>query len=151
MSHSLLMRTVVISPLGEPGSGKSTFSFWLVQALKMRGVRAEFVPEVIKYESYSPEAMARVVSGKYDFRLLARQHAFTKPLIGRTEVIVNDGCLPAFYYYSTLRMPPEPLARLRARLDHYMTEQQPAEHRYVTPVRQHAYDHHGRRESEADS
>lgn len=145
------MNTLVISPVGEPGSGKSTFSFWLVHALKMRGVRAEFVPEVIKYDSYSPEAMARVVSGKFDSRLLAKQHAFTKPLIGQVEVIVNDGALPPFFYYSLLRVGPDRLPDLRAQLARYMAEQQPADHRYVTPVRNHAYDTNGRRQSEAES
>lgn len=141
----------MISPVGEPGAGKSTFSFWLTHALKMRGVRAEFVPEVIKYESYSPEAMARVVSGRYDSRLLAKQHAFAKPLIGKVEVIVNDGALEPFFYYSLLRVGPDRLPSLRAQLKRYIDEQGAAEHRYVTPVRQHAYDTNGRRQTEAES
>lgn len=144
------MDTIVISPVGEPGAGKSTFSFWLAAALKLRGVSAEFVPEVIKYESYSPEAMARVVSGRFDSRLLRKQHALTQPLIGRVEVIVNDGALPPFYYYSLLRVAPERLPALRAQLDTYMGQQQ-AEHRYVIPERKHAYEDAGRRQSEAES
>jgi len=144
------MDTIIISPIGEPGSGKSTFSFWLVQALKLRGVRAEFVPEVIKYRSYSPAAMAKVSSGNFDERLLRQQHSFTKPLIGQVEVIVNDGALPPFYYYSLQRVASERLPGLRAQLDRYLAEQA-GEHRYVTTVRHHAYDTHGRRQDETES
>jgi hypothetical protein len=145
------MTTIIISPVGEPGSGKSTFSFGLVHALKMQGVRAEFVPEVIKYQSYSPEAMARVVSGRFDSRLLAQQHALTQPLIGRVEVIVNDGALPPFFYYSLQRVSAERMPALRVQLARYMAEQQPAVHRYVTLVRNHAYEANGRRQSEIES
>lgn len=144
-------RTIVISPVGEPGCGKSTFSMWLCHELKMRGVRAEFVPEVIKYESYTPQAMARVVSGKFDERLLRLQHKFTKPLVGKVEVICNDGALEPFYYYSLLRVAPDRLPRLRAQLDRYLTETAGCDHRFVSPVRNHAYDTVGRRQDEAES
>lgn len=145
------MKTWVISPIGEPGSGKSTFSFWLVQALKLRGVRAEFVPEVIKYESYSDAAKARVMTGHFDTRMLRRQHAFTKPLIGATEVIVNDGSLPLFLYYSLQRVPADRLPAFRELYARYEQEQQPAEHRYVSVLRKHNYDPHGRRQTEVES
>lgn len=145
------MKTIVISPVGEPGSGKSVFSFWLVHELKMRGIHTEFVPEIIKYESYTQDGMARARSGRFDFRYLGLQHAATRPLIGHTEVVVNDGCLPAFLYYAERRMPPDRAARLRKTIDRYLAEQQPADHRYVTLVRGHDYTAVGRRQDEAEA
>lgn len=145
------MRTIVISPVGEPGSGKSTFSMWLCHELKMRGVRAEFVPEVIKYESYNERDMARVVSGKYDERLLRMQHKFTRPLVGRVEVICNDGALEPFFYYSLLRVAPDRLPGLRKMLDGYLEQTASCDHRFVSPVRNHAYDTVGRRQDEQES
>ena len=149
MTHPF--RTIVVSPVGEPGSGKSTLSMWLCHELKMRGIRAEFVPEVIKYESYTPAAMARVLSGRFDERLLRLQHKFTKPLVGKVEVICNDGALEPFYYYSLLRVAPERLPGLRAQLDRYVAETSACEHRFVSPVRNHAYDTVGRRQPEDES
>lgn len=145
------MKTIVVSPIGEPGAGKSTFSMWLAHYLKVNGINTEFVPEVIKYESYDSEDIKRVVSGKFDFRLLTRQHAMTKPLVGKVEVIVNDGALPPFFYYSLLRVDPMRLPALRERLDQYLMEQQPAEHRYVTVKREHEYESVGRRQNEEES
>ena len=144
-------QTIVVSPIGEPGCGKSTFSLWLAHELKMRGVRAEFVPEVIKYESYSDEARARVVSGLHDERLLRLQHRFTKPLVGKVEVIVNDGALEPFYYYSLLRVAPDRLPGLRAQMDRYLEDTAGCEHRFVSPVRQHAYETVGRRQDESEA
>jgi hypothetical protein len=144
-------QTIVVSPIGEPGCGKSTFSLWLAHELKMRGINAEFVPEVIKYESYSDEARARVVSGLYDERLLRHQHRLTKPLVGKVEVIVNDGALEPFYYYSLLRVSPERLPGLRAMMDRYLDETSACEHRFVSPVRQHAYETAGRRQREDEA
>lgn len=144
-------RTIVISSVGEPGCGKSTFSMWLCHQLKMRGVRAEFVPEVIKYESYTPQAMARVVSGKFDERLLRLQHKFTRPLVGKVEVICNDGALEPFYYYSLLRVPPDRLPGLRSQMERYRAETAQCDHRFVSPVRNHAYDTVGRRQGEDES
>lgn len=145
------IKTIVISPVGEPGSGKSTFSFWLCHQLKMRGISAEFVPEVIKYESYSDRDKARVVSGLHDERLLRLQHRFTKPLVGKVEVIVNDGALEPFFYYSLLRVSPERLPVLRNMMARYLQDTQSCEHRFVSPVRQHAYETIGRRQTEEES
>jgi hypothetical protein len=146
------MRTLMINTIGEPCSGKSTFSFWLVQELKRRGVRAEFVPEVVKYETYSEDRVARLLSTTIDQRLMMRQHGFVRPLLGRTEVIVNDGPLTSFFFYSQIHMPPERFARMRTLMERYMTEQRTqADVRYVAPVRTHAYDTSGRYHSEAES
>lgn len=145
------IKTIVISPVGEPGSGKSTFSFWLCHQLKMRGISAEFVPEVIKYESYSDHDKARVVSGLHDERLLRLQHRFTKPLVGKVEVIVNDGALEPFFYYSLLRVSPERLPGLRAMMERYLQDTAECEHRFVSPIRQHAYETVGRRQTESES
>lgn len=124
---------------------------WLCHELKMRGIRAEFVPEVIKYESYSEEARARVVSGRHDERLLRLQHRFTKPLVGKVEVIVNDGALEPFFYYSLLRVPEARLPGLRAMMDRYLGETAGCEHLFVSPVRQHAYETVGRRQGEEEA
>lgn len=138
------MRTLVINPVGEPGVGKSTFSFWLTAALKLRGVSAEYVPEVIKTEFYSPEGLARVSGGAFDKRTLCRQHGFIRPLLGRAEVVVNDGTLPVFFHYWSQRLTPERLVPLRALLDRYMGDQSVAEHHYVLLSRDHAYEAVGR-------
>jgi hypothetical protein len=143
--------TIIINALGEPGSGKSTFSFGLIQALKRQGVRAEFVPEVVKYESYSEARVARLVSARFDQRFLARQFSFIEPLLGHTDVIVNDGPLVTFFYYAQMRMRPEQLERFRHRLDRYMAVQARAEVRYVAPVRSHAYEPNGRFHTESES
>lgn len=145
------MKTIVINPVGEPGSGKSTFSFWLTHELKMRGIRAEYVPEVIKYEFYSPEGIARVSSGAFDKRTLCRQHAMIQPLLGRVEVVINDGTLPSFYHYWSQRVPEDKLSVLRTLLDGYRQEQSLAEHRYLAVSRNHAYEAHGRFEDEAST
>jgi hypothetical protein len=138
------MQTIVINPIGEAGSGKSTFSLWLTQALKMRGVIAEYVPEVIKGEFFSQENVDRVNSGKFDHRTLIRQNGFIAPLLGNVEVVVNDGCLPVFQYYWSIRCQTDHLSRLRSHLDLYMERQSTAEHRYVAMTRQHPYEAVGR-------
>lgn len=145
-------KTIMINTIGEPGAGKSTFSFWLVYELKRRGIRAEFVPEVVKYETYSEDRVRRLLSTTIDQRLMVRQHRFVQPLLGHTEVIVNDGPLTSFFYYSQLNMPADRFAQMRRLMDRYMDEQHAgADVRYVTPVRSHPYDGHGRYHSEAES
>lgn len=143
--------TIFVSPVGEPGSGKSTFSMWLCHELKMRGIKAEFVPEVIKYESFTAQARARVVSGLYDERLLRRQHAATLPLAGNVEVVCNDGALEPFFYYSMLRVKEPRLSGLRKQMDRYLEQTSGFEHRWVSPVRQHAYDTTGRGQTEEEA
>lgn len=124
---------------------------WLCHELKMRGVQAEFVPEVIKYESYNQADMDRVVSGKYDERLLRMQHKFTRPLVGRVEVICNDGALEPFFYYSLLRVAPDRLPGLRQMLDSYLEQTASCDHRFVSPVRNHPYSTVGRRQDEQEA
>lgn len=145
------MKTIIINPVGEPGSGKSTFSFWLTYALKTRGVLAEYVPEAIKPEFYSPEGIERVMSGNFDKRTVLRQHGMIKPLLGRVEVIVNDGTLPVFNHYWAMRLDPKRLADIEALLATLMAEQSGYDHRYVSVERMHDYDPQGRRQSEEEA
>lgn len=141
----------MISPVGEPGCGKSTFSLWLCQALKLHGIQTEFVPEVIKYESYDHAAMTRVASGTIDHRLLRRQQHLIKPLAGKVEVVVNDGPLEPFLYYAKGRVAPGPLRSFRELLGVYRKQLGECEHRFVAPVRKHAYEMVGRRQGEAEA
>ena len=117
MSSPLPHKTLVINTVGEPGSGKTTLSFWLAQALKKSGVRVEFVPELVKYECFDPQGQARVRSGKFDFRYLALQHRLLRPLLGRVEVVVNDGAYELFYFYAKRRMDPSSLQRFRKTIE----------------------------------
>lgn len=148
---NLPFQTLMISPVGEPGCGKSTFSLWLCSELKQRGISAEFVPEVIKYDIYDPERRARAISGKVDGRILRLQHRLTKPLLGQVEVIVNDGALEPFYFYAAQRMTPVRLAAFREQLEGYRREQGVVEQRFVAPVRDHAYEQVGRQQAEHEA
>lgn len=125
------MHPLMISPLGEPGSGKSTFSLGLCHALKRVGIHAEFVPEVIKHEVFTPEGVARVVSGRYDSRYLRLQHAATQGFLRQAEVIVNDGALEPFYFYGKGRVPAHRFPAYEALLERFRQEQALAEHRFV--------------------
>ena len=143
--------TIAINPVGEPGCGKSTLSMWLCQGLKLRGVSTEFVPEVIKYETFNPQSIARVVSGRFDQRFLRRQHALALPLVGQVEVIVNDGSLESFLYYSQRRMPADRLSAMREQIERYRKQMQPCEQRFVTVSRNHPYETTGRRQDEEEA
>ena len=149
---SLPYRTLVVNAVGEPGSGKTTLSFWLSQALKKSGVVTEFVPEVVKYECFMPEGQARVRSGRFDHRYLTLQDRFLRPLAGRVEVIVNDGPYELFYFYARRRMGPEALGRFRAHIDELKGKlPQDLENWFVMPQRAHAYETIGRNETEEEA
>lgn len=125
------MRPLMISPIGEPGSGKSTFSLGLAHALKQAGVHAEFVPEIIKHDVFTPEGVARVTSGRFDSRYLRLQHAAAKGFLEQAEVIVNDGSLEPFYYYGKGRVSDRHWAGYETLLERFRQEQSKAEHRFV--------------------
>lgn len=145
-------RTLVVNAVGEPGSGKTTLSFWLSQALKKSGVITEFVPEVVKYECFVPEGQARVRSGRFDHRYLTLQDRFLRPLAGRVEVIVNDGPYELFYFYAKRRMGDQALARFREHIDRLKSKLPPGlEHWFVMPRRAHAYETIGRNETEEEA
>ena len=111
----------MVCPVGEPGSGKSTFSLGLCHALKQAGVAAEFVPEVIKHDVFTPEGVGRVVSGRFDFRYLRAQHALTRGFLGSAQAIVN-----------AQRVPEERMPAFEALLARFRAEQSHVEHRFVT-------------------
>lgn len=141
--------TLILNTVGEPGSGKTTLSFWLSQALKKAGVVTEFVPEVVKYECFDPKGQARVRSGRFDHRYLALQSRFLRPLLGNVEVVINDGAYELFYFYAQYRMESAPLARFRSRVEELRAEADgKAEQWFVMPQRQYAYDQTGRNENE---
>lgn len=142
--------TLMIQPVGEPGSGKTTLSFWLSQALKHENIRTEFVPEVVKYECFTPQGQSRVRSGRFDLRYLAQQARWVKPLLGQVEVLVNDGCFELFPFYAQRRMEPSALATLRRQVEVCRTwPVTPAW--FVMPERDHAYDTLGRNETEEEA
>lgn len=145
-------KTLVINTIGEPGSGKTTLSFWLCQALKKSGVAVEFVPELVKYECFDAQGRARVRSGRFDFRYLTLQDRLVRPLMGQVEVVVNDGSYELFYFYAKRRMAPEKLARFKERIDR-LKQRLPrdTEHWFVMPRRNHPYESLGRNESEAEA
>jgi hypothetical protein len=134
----------MISPIGEPGSGKSTFSLGLAHVLKQAGVRAEFVPEVVKHDVFTQEGVNRVTSGRFDSRYLRLQHAATKGFLEQAEVVVNDGALEPFYYYGKGRISEKRWAGYEALLERFRVEQAMADHRFVTLDMQLDYDPEGR-------
>lgn len=125
------MRPLMISPIGEPGSGKSTFSLGLAHALKQAGVHAEFVPEIIKHAVFTPEGVARVTSGRFDSRYLRLQHAAAKGFLEQAEIVVNDGALEPFYYYGKGRVSASQWTDYERLLERFRQEQSKAEHRFV--------------------
>ena len=152
MSSPLPHKTLVINTVGEPGSGKTTLSFWLAQSLKKSGVLVEFVPELVKYECFDPQGQARVRSGKFDFRYLALQHRLLRPLLGRVEVVVNDGAYELFYFYAKRRMEPSSLQRFRQTIDELQRSlPSGSENWFVMPRRNHPYERVGRNESEDEA
>lgn len=143
------MKPLMISPIGEPGSGKSTFSLGLCFALKRAGIQAELVPEVIKHDVFTPEGVARVVSGKFDSRYLRLQHAAAVGFLQKAEVIVNDGALEPFYFYGKGRVAQERWADYETLLERFRTEQAGAEHRFVTLALDVGYQATGRHQDQA--
>jgi len=144
--------TLIVNTIGEPGSGKTTLSFWLSQALKKAGVATEFVPEVVKYECFDESGQARVRSGRFDYRYLATQARFLRPLMGKVEVVVNDGAYELFHFYAKNRMTPEASLRFRSKVDEL--RQQANLHCtqwFVMPQRNHRYDTLGRNENETEA
>ena len=128
----MVMRPIMISPLGEPGSGKSTFSLGLCHALNKAGIQAEFVPEVIKHDVFTAQGVARVTSGHYDSRYLRLQHAAALGFLEQAEVIVNDGSLEPFFFYGRNRVPAPRFAAYEALLERFRCEQSKADHRFVS-------------------
>jgi hypothetical protein len=136
--------------VGGPGRGKSTFSLGLCHALKLAGLPAEFVPEVIKHEVFTPAGVARVVSGRHDFRYLRAQHALTQGMIqGRAPVIINDGPLEPFDVYAASRVPEPQLGVFRQLLERFRQQQSVAERRFVTLDLPLAYEASGRHQDQA--
>lgn len=145
-------QTLVINTVGEPGSGKTTLSFWLSQALKRAGVVTEFVPEVVKYECFEAAGRARVTSGRYDFRYLLQQNRLFRPLLGNVEVVINDGAFELSYFYGKRRIAPDRLASFRERIDELREQtRQQTETWFVMPKREHPYEPDGRNETEAQA
>ena len=145
-------RTLVVNTVGEPGSGKTTLSFWLSQALKRAGVLTEFVPEVVKYECFDPRGRARVTSGRFDHRYLAQQTRLLRPLLGNVEVVVNDGAFELSYFYAQRRMDPPAAALFRERIEMLRRQTQVGvDSWFVMPRREHPYESAGRNESEAQA
>ena len=145
-------RTLVVNTVGEPGSGKTTLSFWLSQALKRAGVVTEFVPEVVKYECFDPVGRARVVSGQFDFRYLVQQTRLFRPLLGNVEVVINDGAFELSYFYGHRRIAPHRLPLFRERIDALRAStRENTDTWFVMPRREHPYEQDGRNESEAEA
>ena len=145
------MKTLIVSPVGEHGCGKSTLALWLAYELKMRGIVAELVPEVIKYEIYNPAYRQKALSGQDDTRLLVLQHQLTKPLVDHVEVIINDGALEPFYHYAEMRVEPGQLKEFKILLDHFRQDTQHCDHIFVSPVRETPYEQTGREQTEEQS
>lgn len=145
-------QTLVINTVGEPGSGKTTLSFWLCQSLKRAGIVTEFVPEVVKYECFEAAGRARVTSGRYDFRYLRQQHRLFRPLLGNVEVVVNDGAFELSYFYGQRRIAPDRLPLFRQQVDDLREQtRRMTETWFVMPKRQHPYEPDGRNETEAQA
>lgn len=145
-------KTLVINTVGEPGSGKTTLSFWLSQALKRSGISTEFIPEIVKYECYDPQGTARVRSGRYDMRYLRQQARLLLPVLGQVEVVINDGAFELSYFYASRRMTPEALTAFGGRVDHFRAiVSQKSEAWFVMPERDHPYETTGRNESETEA
>lgn len=144
--------TLVINTVGEPGSGKTTLSFWLSQALKRAGVVTEFVPEVVKYECFDPAGRRRVTSGQFDFRYLMQQTRLFRPLLGNVEVVINDGAFELSYFYGQRRIAPARLPLFREAIDRLRAEtREHTETWFVMPRREHAYETDGRNETETQA
>ena len=145
-------RTLIINTVGEPGSGKTTLSFWLSQALKRAGIVTEFVPEVVKYECFDPKGRARVTSGRFDFRYLTQQTRLIQPLLGNVEVIINDGAFELSYFYGHRRIASERVLGFRERIEALRKySRRHTETWFVMPRREHPYEQDGRNESEAQA
>ena len=144
--------TLVVNTVGEPGSGKTTLSFWLSQALKRAGIVTEFVPEVVKYDCFEPAGRARVTSGQFDFRYLMQQTRLFRPLLGNVEVVINDGAFELSYFYGQRRIAPHRLPLFRQRIDALREQtQRSTETWFVMPKRDHPYENDGRNETEAQA
>jgi len=144
-----LYNTLLIQPVGEPGSGKTTLSFWLSQALKHANIHSEFVPEVVKYECFTDDGKKRVKSGRFDHRYLSTQMRMVKPLIGKVEVLINDGCLELFPLYGKHRMSWDNWIKLRDRVLEY--RKLFSHSWFVIPERKGDYETQGRNETEEEA
>lgn len=145
-------KTLVLNLVGEPGCGKSSFCFWLMNELKSRGLSAEYVPEVVKYECYTDAGKQRVQSGDYDIEYLDRQMDLLEPLIGNVDVVVNDGCYEAFKLYGKKRMEEGSYQYLERLVDESVQRlNERANVHYIMPTRNHAYETSGRVHNEEQS
>ena len=152
--NNLKSKTIVVNLIGEPGCGKSFFSFWLTQELKAAGIVAELVPEIVKYECYHEEGKRRVRSGRYDFRYLRLQSSLIYSLLNHVQVIVNDGALESFWLYALSRIPEQSKTayeqEVSKRIQH-IKDNSLSVH-YVMPKRlQDQYETIGRNETEEES
>ena len=121
----------------------------LCHALKVAGIQAEFVPEIIKHDVFTAQGVARVTSGHYDSRYLRLQHAAAVGFLEQAEVIVNDGSLEPFYFYGKGRVPARRFAAYEALLERCRAEQAGADHRFVRLELDLAYQATGRHQNQA--
>lgn len=146
-------QSLLISPIGEPGCGKSTFSLWLTYQLKLSGIEAEFVPEMVKYQTYNPLLVESLKAGQKDFALLRQQFLLLNNLVGHCDIIVNDGALELFNYYGKQRLDSKTYTEFQKEIFNYkQTLEQQSKTIFVhLPVRTHSYQEQGRIHSEEEA
>lgn len=96
VNEQRIEKPILISLLGAPGSGKSTFAAKLFSALKENGVSCEFVTEFVKEKVY--EENKTVFNDQ--FFVLANQAYKLNTVSKCVDVIVQDGSilLSKLYY-----------------------------------------------------
>lgn len=92
-----------IAIIGSPGSGKTTLSSGLFYYLKTKGVKAEVVPELIKYKVYRKEDFGQV---GFDIQNTLEQMALEKVFDqahkrGEIDHVICEAPLCNGYFYAT--------------------------------------------------
>lgn len=80
------MKTTVIELLGGPGSGKSTLAADIFVRMKQQGIRAELIPEHVKYWAWESKPV-----GPFDqIYLFGQQVRHESRLYGKVDYIISD-------------------------------------------------------------
>lgn len=143
------MSTTIINLYGGPGVGKSTSAAYLYYLLKTKGINAELVREYVKDWVYENRKI-----GPYNqIYFLGKQIHKESLLYGKVDYIITDSPIMMSVYYAYLYCRQELADGVRCTAEAFYDQAKvdSFKHVHVLLKRAHAYNPHGRYQSEEEA